>query len=74
MIMIVCQLMHLPFENTTFHMQNKIDVKGLVGWEPPFELKYNRLIAISTVFLSLQYNFTNLWIGFTASKDKFYAL
>jgi len=53
MIMIFCQLMHLPFENTTYHMQNKVDFKGMLGWEPPFELTYNYIIAFSTVVLSL---------------------
>jgi len=46
----------------------------MTGFEPPFKLRYNMVIALSTFYLSFQYVTTNFYLGYKGSKDKMYAI
>lgn len=61
--------------STNEHVGVPLDVKGTVGVELPFNVTLTYILAGGVSFIpALQYNLTNLKIGFSNSKDKAYAL
>lgn len=73
-IMIFYQLFAVFCPDRTKNIGEEIDIKGMTGFEPPFKLRYNMVIALSTFYLSFQYVTTNFYLGYKGSKDKMYAI
>lgn len=60
---------------TNEYVDQPVDFKGRFGFDLPFPITGTDILAVGASFVpAVQYNLTNLYIGFTASKDKFYAI
>ena len=53
-------------------MAEEIDLNKICGI--PFSFVIGDAVAFSTFLLSVQYNISNFYLGFTAAQDKMYAL
>ena len=74
LIMYSLQLYFAFHSHTNEFVDQNIDWKGRLGFDLPFSLDGTCLGAGGASFyLAAQYNATNLYKGFTASKDKTYA-
>lgn len=74
LIMYGLQLFFSVQATTNEFVDQPIDFKSRFGFELPFPITGTQLLAVGASFVpAVQYNSANLYIGFTASKDKLYA-
>lgn len=74
LIMYGMMIMFAIMPSTNEYVDQPIDFKGRLGFDLPIEITGTHIIAIGLSFVpAIQYNSTNLYKGFMASKDKAYA-
>lgn len=68
--------MYFALKDTTNEtVDQPIDFKGRFGFDLPFPITGTDILATAASFTpAVQYNLTNLYIGYNASKDKVYAV